>query len=114
MIVLEPWEQRLCCTARLMTGPLDETIRVWGRDRLQVLARLLPLLDEAEVYLLGTGLPSFWSVGMGEMRLLLGTFRLDRQRLDRCAARLEELAPPADRATACWATSRPRFKGGRL
>ena len=53
-------------------GPKAETIRVWGRDRLRVLARLLPLLDEAEVYLLGTGLPSFWSVRMGEMRLLLG------------------------------------------
>ncbi len=71
-VVLEPWETRVVLHDRPYDGPKSETIRVWGRDRLEVLARLLPLLDEAEVYLLGTGLPSFWSVRMGEMRLLLG------------------------------------------
>ncbi len=71
-LVLEPWEERIVLHDRPYDGPKAETIRVWGRDRLRVLARLLPLLDEAEVYLLGTGLPSFWSVRMGEMRLLLG------------------------------------------
>ena len=71
-IVLEPWERRIVLHDRPYDGPKAETIRTWGRDRLRVLARLLPLLDEAEVYLLGTGLPSFWSIRMGEMRLLLG------------------------------------------
>ena len=71
-IVLEPWGQRIVLHDRPHDGPKSETIRTWGRDRLRVLARLLPLLDEAEVYLLGTGLPSFWSIRMGEMRLLLG------------------------------------------
>jgi hypothetical protein len=71
-IVLEPWEKRIELHDRPYDGPKVETIRVWGRDRLRVLARLLPMLDEAEVYLLGNGLPSFWSVRMGEMRLLLG------------------------------------------
>ena len=71
-LVLEPWEERIVLHDRPYDGPKAETIRVWGRDRLRVLARLLPILDEAEVYLLGTGLPSFWSVRMGEMRLLLG------------------------------------------
>jgi hypothetical protein len=71
-IVLEPWEERIELHDRPYDGPKAETIRIWGRDRLRMLDRLLPLLDEAEVYLLGTGLPSFWSVRMGEMRLLLG------------------------------------------
>ena len=71
-IVLEPWGRRIVLHDRPYDGPKAETVRTWGRDRLQVLARLLPLLDEAEVYLLGTGLPSFWSARMGEMRLLLG------------------------------------------
>ncbi len=71
-LVLEPWEKRIVLHDRPYDGPKAETIRTWGRDRLRVLARLLPILDEAEVYLLGTGLPSFWSARMGEMRLLLG------------------------------------------
>jgi hypothetical protein len=71
-IVLEPWNERIVLHDRLYDGPKAEVIRVWGRDRLRTLARLLPMLDEAEVYLLGTGLPSFWSIRMGEMRLLLG------------------------------------------
>jgi hypothetical protein len=71
-IVLEPWDKRIVLHDRPYDGSKSEIIRVWGRDRLRVLARLLPLLDEAEVYLLGTGLPSFWSIRMGEMRLMLG------------------------------------------
>src|SRR5262249_34967004 len=53
-------------------GAAAEVIRTWGRDRMRVLARLFPLAEGADVYLLGTGLPSFWSVRLGEMRLLLG------------------------------------------
>lgn len=71
-IVLEPWERRIVLHDRPYDGPRAETIRVWGRDRLRVLARTLPLAESAEVHLLGSGLPSFWSVRMGEMRLLLG------------------------------------------
>ena len=71
-LVLEPWEKRIVLHGTPYTGPVAETIRTWGRDRLRVLARLLPLADGADVYLLGNGLPSFWSVRLGEMRLLLG------------------------------------------
>ncbi len=71
-LVLEPWEERIVLHDRPYDGPRAESIRAWGRDRLRVLARLLPLLDDAEVYLLGSGLPSFWSVRLGEMRFLLG------------------------------------------
>ncbi|MHC5543897.1 hypothetical protein ACYOEI_37190, partial [Singulisphaera rosea] len=92
-IVLEPWERRIVLHSTPYDGSRSETIRVWGRDRLHVLARLLPLLDEAEVYLLGSGLPSFWSIRMGEMRLLLG--------LSGCTANdwsggsaLDQIAPP--------------------
>jgi len=46
-VVLEPWEQRIVCPGTFYGGPRPETIRTWGRDRLRVLARLLPLLDEA-------------------------------------------------------------------
>jgi hypothetical protein len=97
--VLEPWEQRIVLHGEDYDGPLDETIRVWGRDRLHVLARLLPLLDEAEVYLLRTGLPSFWSIRMGEMRLLLGLSGWTANDWTGAAA-LEEITPPADPSAA--------------
>lgn len=71
-IVLEPWQKQITLHSNRYEGPKAETIRVWGRDRLRVLARLLPLIDRAEVYLLGTGLPSFWVMTMGEMQLTLG------------------------------------------
>jgi hypothetical protein len=76
-------------------GPRAETIRVWGRDRLRVLARLLPLLEGAEVYLLGNGLPSFWVVSLGEMRLILGLSGWTANDWTGSGA-LDQLLPPAD------------------
>ncbi len=94
-LVLEPWERRITLHDRPYEGSRAETIRVWGRDRLRVLARLLPLLDEAEVYLLGSGLPSFWSIRMGEMRLLLGLSGWTANDWTGGSA-LGQLAPPAE------------------
>ncbi len=68
---------------------------MWGRDRLRVLARLLPLADGADVYLLGTGLPSFWVVRMGEMRLILGLSGWTTNDWTSASA-LEAIAPPAE------------------
>jgi hypothetical protein len=53
------------------------------------------MLDEAEVYLLGTGLPSFWSVRMGEMRLLLGLSGWTANDWTGGSA-LAQLAPPSE------------------
>ena len=93
-LLLEPWDTRITLHSTPYTGPRSETIRVWGRNRLLLLARLLPLLDEAEVYLLGTGLPSFWSIRMGEMRLLLGLSGWTANDWTGSSA-LDQLAPPA-------------------
>lgn len=92
--ILEPWEERVPLHGAKYEGPRDESIRVWGRDRLRVLARLLPLADEAEVYLLGTGLPSYWSIRMGEMRFLLGLSGWTANDWTGASA-LDQLAPPA-------------------
>ncbi len=94
-IVLEPWEQRFVLHTTPYPGPKEEVIRTWGRDRLMVLARLLPLMDGADVYLLGTGLPSFWSVRMGEMRLLLGLSGWTSNDWTGASA-LDQIAPPGD------------------
>jgi len=95
-IVLEPWEQRIVLHDSPYTGPRSETIRTWGRDRLHVLARLLPLVERAEVFLLGTGLPSFWVMHMGDMRLLLGLSGWTANDWTSGGSALDQIAPPAD------------------
>lgn len=92
-IVLEPWERRIALHGEPYEGRRPETIRVWGRDRLRLLARLLPLMEGADVYLLGTGLPSFWSVRMGEMRLMLGLSGWTANDWTGATA-LDQIAPP--------------------
>ena len=93
-LVLEPWERRIVLHGTPYAGA-RETIRVWGRDRLRVLARLLPLAEGADVYLLGTGLPSFWSVKMGDMRLMLGLSGWTANDWTGAGA-LDQLAPPIE------------------
>ncbi len=94
-LVLEPWEQRIVLHTTPYSGPRAEFIRTWGRDRLRVLARLLPLAEGAEVYLLGTGLPSFWVIPMGDMRLTLGLSGWTANDWTGGSA-LDQIAPPAE------------------
>jgi hypothetical protein len=94
-LVLEPWEQRIVLHDTPCPDGKPEVIRTWGRDRLRVLARLLPLAEGADVYLLGTGLPSIWSVKMGEMRLVLGLSGWTANDWSGATA-LDALAPPAE------------------
>ena len=95
-IVLEPWEVRIKMHDIPYQGPAAETIRIWGRDRLLSLSRLLPLADHADVFLLGTGLPSFWSVQMGEMRMLLGLSGWTANDWTSGGGALADLAPPVE------------------
>ncbi|MCC9600190.1 metal-binding protein [Stieleria sp. JC731] len=71
-VVLEPWEKSIPLPPQDDESLQNLSIRLWGRDRLHVLSRLLPLMDSAELCVLGTGLPSFWVIRMGAMRLTLG------------------------------------------
>ncbi|MCI0459367.1 MAG: hypothetical protein L0Z62_20650 [Gemmataceae bacterium] len=108
-VVLEPWERRIVLHGTAYEGPKAETIRTWGRDRLRVLARLMPLMDGADVYLLGTGLPSFWSVRMGEMRLILGLSGWTANDWTGGSA-LDQLAPPAEPSRDLVASIAGAFK----
>ena len=47
-------------------------IRVWGRRRLFILERLLPRAKRVRVFLLGSGLPTFWVVDLGDLSFTLG------------------------------------------
>jgi hypothetical protein len=70
-LVLDPWQVVIPGRGPVYEGEKAEEIKVWGRRRLSVLARVLPLAERIEVALLGSGLPSLWIVDMGEMRLVL-------------------------------------------
>jgi hypothetical protein len=72
VLVLEPWGVRIVSHGTVYTGPPTEPIRIWGRRRLAVFARVLALTERFTVHLLGTGLPSFWLAHMGEMTLTVG------------------------------------------
>lgn len=71
-MVLQPWGVRIESHGRPFVGEKPETIKVWGRRRLSVLARLLPIAEKVTVQLLGSGLPSIWTVHLGDMRFVLG------------------------------------------
>ena len=92
-IVLEPWEQEIVDRGSIYDGPPVAPIRIWGRQRLLTLARLLPLAERFDVHLLGTGLPSFWIARMGEMRFTLGLSGWTTNDWTRGSA-LDLLAPP--------------------
>lgn len=70
-VVLDPWNVRIEGRAHNDVGERPETIKVWGRRRLFALARVLPLAERVDVYLLGNGLPSIWVAQLGEMRFVL-------------------------------------------
>lgn len=70
-VVLEPWGHALVSRGAPYQGPKAEDVKVWGRRRLSVLARLLPLAEKVEVLLVGSGLPSAWVVHLGEMKFVL-------------------------------------------
>jgi len=73
----------------------SEPIRIWGRQRLLALARVLPLAAKFDVHLLGTGLPSFWVADMGDMKLTLGLSGWTTNDWTRGSA-LDLLAPPVE------------------
>ncbi len=70
-MVLEPWEIPVETTT-IFDGDTPQVVRLWGRDRLKLLSRLLPLATDVRVELAGFGLPSFWVVDLGGVSFTLG------------------------------------------
>ena len=71
-IVLEPSETVIEATGPVFNGTAAKVVRVWGRRRLLLMKRLLPYVRSVDVYLLGSGLPSFWVFRAGDITLTLG------------------------------------------
>ena len=71
-IVVEPWNIEIPCPRSIYRGDEPDEIRVWGRRRLMILERLIPVATSFSVFLLGTGLPSFYLADLGHMSFTLG------------------------------------------
>ncbi len=71
-IILEPWNQEIICARSPYTGNAPTEVRVWGRRRIMILERLIPVAQKFTVHLLGTGLPSFYVAHLPDMTFTLG------------------------------------------
>jgi len=71
-VVVEPWNHVVQMPRSRQTDGNGGEIRVWGRRRLHILERLLPRAKRVRVFLLGTGLPTYWVVDLGELSFTLG------------------------------------------
>src|SRR5579883_1085182 len=71
-VVFEPWEKEVVCPRSRYLGNEPQIIRVWGRRRLHILERLIPVANKFTVHLLGTGMPSFYVADLGDMSFTLG------------------------------------------
>jgi hypothetical protein len=71
-ILFEPWGDEVVCARSIYKGPQEEEIRVWGRRRVHILERLIPVARKFTVHLLGKGMPSFYVADLGPMSFTLG------------------------------------------
>lgn len=72
-LVLEPWEYVVPFQGVQHNYTEVRRIRVWGRQRLKLLAPLLPFAERVDIYLKGRGLPHFYAVKLpGGLTFLLG------------------------------------------
>lgn len=71
-VIFEPWGDEVLCPRSLYQGETARSIRVWGRRRLHILERLIPIAHAFDVYLLGDGMPSFYLADLGGMTFTLG------------------------------------------
>jgi len=70
-ILIDPWNIEIK-DAYVYKGEEEKEIRLWGRRRLFVMKELLPYTDIVNIKLLGTGMPSYWTIQMGGHRFDLG------------------------------------------
>ncbi len=71
-LLFEPWGYELICRRSVYLGSEPDEIRLWGRRRLLILERLIPVTQKFTVHLLGNGMPSFFIADLGYMNFTLG------------------------------------------
>lgn len=68
--VLEPWNHAITLQDTTYSG-YPRVVRLWGRQRLEVLMRVLPYADKVTVGVLGRGLPHFYICHCGDYTFTL-------------------------------------------
>jgi hypothetical protein len=71
-VVFEPFGIEVVCPRSIYEGKTAQEIRVWGRRRIHILERLIPIAKAFTVHLLGSGLPSFYVADLGDLSFTLG------------------------------------------
>lgn len=71
-LVFDPWGKELVCARSTYNGTEATEIRIWGRRRLLILERLIPIARQFTVHLLGSGMPSFYVADLGDLSFTLG------------------------------------------
>lgn len=71
-VEVEPWGIILEDPTSSFAGEEEQVIRIWGRRRLSVMKEILPANSKVAVTLLGSGMPSFWSVSNNGVELTIG------------------------------------------
>ncbi len=71
-VIFEPWNKQLVFHRSIFKGSKAQEIRLWGRRRLLILERLIPLAKKFTVHLMGSGLPSFFMADLDDMTFTLG------------------------------------------
>ncbi len=71
-VTFDPWNLTITCKRSIYSGQAADEIRIWGRRRLHILERLIPIARRFTVHLLGGGMPSFWVADLGDMTFTLG------------------------------------------
>jgi len=72
VIIVEPWNIEIAETEHVYSGEHNGDVRIWGRRRLLVLESLMPYAEKVQIRLLGTGMPSYWTVFQKDHRFDLG------------------------------------------
>lgn len=71
-IEIQPWGEIVTDRSAIYEGDRRRDIKVWGRRRLSVLMGVLSHSDRVSVRLIDSGMPSFWSVSIGDLTLTVG------------------------------------------
>ncbi len=71
-VYFEPWQDLVELPRSIYQGDEEKSIRVWGRRRIHILERLIPITKSLTLYLMGDGLPSFYVADLGGMSFTLG------------------------------------------
>ena len=95
IVYIEPWNTKFVCTNSQYLGHEHAEIRVWGRRRIHILERLIPIAKHFDLHLLGDGQPYFFIADLGDMTFTLGLSSWGANNFS-SAAEFDLLAPRED------------------